>query len=177
MRKLLFCLAVAVAMAPGSGHAQTTFDTSRVTCADLLAMSAGQGRVFDAWMSGWFNQRFGYVTVGLGDYARNTESVRQWCAGNPQRTVMASLERSIPQPAGGGQVKIDMSLLTCKQYLASAREQQEFIAYWMNGYFRAARNQPVFEFERFAKNRTIIGKYCKKRGGETLMSAIQKNAR
>jgi hypothetical protein len=177
MRKLVFCLAVAAAMAPGPGHAQTTFDTSRVTCADLLGMSPGQGRVFDAWMSGWFNQRFGYVTVGLGDYARNTQSVRQWCASNLQQTVMAGLERSVPQPAAGSQVKIDMSLLTCKQYLGSAPEQQEFIAYWMNGYFRAARNQPVFEFQRFAKNRTTIGNYCKKRGGETLMSAIQKNAR
>jgi acid stress chaperone HdeB len=177
MRKLFLCLAVAAAMLPGTGHAQVTLDTSRITCAQLLAMSPEQGRDFGAFMSGWFNQRFGYVTVGLADYARNTESVRQWCASYPQQTVMSGLERSNPQPAAGGQITIDMSLVTCRQYQSSDRERRDFIAYWMSGYFRASRSQPVFDFERFARNRRAVDNYCKSHGGETVMSAIQKNAR
>jgi hypothetical protein len=176
MRKLVFFgLALATSILPSAGHAQVTLDMTQVTCANYLAMPPSQARVFSAWMSGWFNQRFGYVTVGFDDFARNIASVSQWCAGNPQATIMAALGRSTPQPAPTGQIKVDMSLITCKQYLSSDR--QEMIAYWMSGYIRASRNQPTFDFQRFANNKWAVGNYCKKHGGETVMSAIQNSAR
>ncbi len=178
MRKVLICLAAAITIAPGSARAQATIDLTQVTCADYLAMSSGQARVFSAWMSGWFNHKFGYMTVGFDDYARNVASIQQWCTTSPRATVMSALERSNPQPGPvRGQIKVDMSLITCKQYLSSDTERQDMIAYWMSGYFRASRNQPIFDFQRFANNKKTVGSYCKKRGGETLMSAIQKNAR
>ena len=175
MRKLVFGLALATSILPSAGHAQVTLDMTQVTCANYLAMPPSQARVFSAWMSGWFNQRFGYVTVGFDDFARNIASVSQWCAGNPQATIMAVLGRSTPQPAPTGQIKVDMSLITCKQYLSSDR--QEMIAYWMSGYIRASRNQPTFDFQRFDNNKRAVGNYCKKHGGETVMSAILKSAR
>ena len=178
MRKLMLGLALAATMVPVSGLAQMTVDMTRVTCADYLAMPADRSQIFSAWMSGWFNQRFGYITVGMTDFARNVDSVKRWCTSNPQRTIMAALEQSPPQPGPpGGQVKIDMSLITCKQYLAGDTQAQQMIGYWMSGYFRASKNQPVFDFQRFADNKRKVASYCKKNGGESLMSAIQKNAR
>ncbi len=178
MRKLLLCLALATVSLPGVSQAQITMDMTRITCADYLAMPPGQARIFSAWMSGWFNQKFGYVSVGLDDFARNIASVSQWCVSNPQETIMAALDRSRPQPGPpGGQVKIDMSLITCKQYLNGDPGRQEIVAYWMSGYFRASVSQPVFDFVRFAKNKEAIGKYCRTHGSETLMSAIQNNTR
>ena len=178
MRKLVIGLALATSLVPSAGHAQVTLNMTQVTCANYLAMSPSQARTFSAWMSGWFSQRFGYITVGFDDYARNVASVRQWCTGNPEATIMSALERSIPQPGPPtGQIKVDMSLITCKQYLSSDAERQEWIAYWMSGYFRASRSEPVFDFQRFANNKKAVGNYCKKYGGETLMSAIQKSAR
>ena len=88
---------------------------------------------------------------------------------------MAALGRPTPQPAPTGQIKVDMSLITCKQYLSSDR--QGMIAYWMSGYIRASRNQPTFDFQRFANNKRAVGNYCKKHGGETVMMAIQNSAR
>jgi HdeA/HdeB family len=61
--------------------------------------------------------------------------------------------------------------------LSSNAERREFIASWMSGYIRASRSQPVFDFQRFANNKKAVENYCKKRGAETLMSAIQKTAR
>ena len=91
---------------------------------------------------------------------------------------MSGLERSNPQPGPApGQVRVDMSLISCRQYLGSDAERQEMIASWMSGYFRASRNQPIFDFQKFATNKKIIANYCKKHGAETLMSAIQQNAR
>src|SRR5690242_9905193 len=52
-------------------------------------------------------------------------------SGNPQRTIMAALEQSPSQPAPpGGQIKVDMSLITCKQYLSSDAQRRQMIAYW-----------------------------------------------
>jgi hypothetical protein len=176
MRKLYFSLALAAASLPSVGQAQVTLDMTRVTCANYLAMSPDQTRIFSAWMSGWFNQKFGYITVGFDDFARNVASVQQWCASNPQETIMAALDRSHPQ-AGPitGQVKVDMSLITCTQYLSSDANRQEMIASWMSGYFRASVNQPIFDFQRFANNRKLVDNYCKKNGRQTLMSAIIQN--
>jgi HdeA/HdeB family len=99
MRKLpltqLVCFAaVAVMISPRVAHAQVFIDMSRITCVDYLAMPPERARVFAAWMSGWFNQKTGYVWVDLGAYARNVANVRTWCASNPQELVMTGLERA-----------------------------------------------------------------------------------
>src|SRR6516225_6228059 len=61
--------------------------------------------------------------------------------------------------------------------LSSDADRQDMIAYWMSGYFRASRSQPIFDFQRFANNKKAVTNYCKKRGSETVMSAIQNSAR
>jgi len=177
MRNLVFCLAAAMTIAPNIAHTQVTLDMTRVTCADYLGMPAEQALLFSAWMSGWYNHKNGYSTVGLGDFKMNIANVRQWCTGFPSETVMAGLDRSRSQQGLSDQIKFDMSLMTCKQYLSSDPERQNTIAYWMNGYFRASRSQPVIDFPRFANNKKALGAHCRKNGGETLMSAIQKTAR
>jgi hypothetical protein len=178
MGKLPFVLAVAISILPGTGHAQEREDMTQVTCTNYLIMAPDMARTFSAWMSGWYNQKFGYTTVGVDDYDRNVANVREWCTGNPQATIMAALDRSVPQPGPPtGLIKIDMSLVTCKQYLASDTQRQDMIAYWMSGYVQASMNQPKFYFRQFATDKNIVTKYCKKHGNETLMSAIQNGAR
>jgi len=180
MRKILACIAAVLGLAVVSdpGRAQVTVDTSQITCSDYLAMNPNQARTFSAWMSGWFNHKFGYTTVGFDDFARNVTSVRQWCTTSPQATVMSALDRSMPQPGPPrGQIKVDMALITCKQYLSFEAERQETIAFWMSGYFRASRSQPIFDYQKLANNKKTVGNTCKKRGGDTLMKALQKNMR
>ena len=170
--------AVVLLLLSSPAYPQLTIDMAAIKCDQYLAMTPVMSRDFSAWMSGWFSQRFGHVSVGMNDFARNIAAVKQWCGLNPQRTVMAALEQSPPQPGPpGGQVTIDMSLITCKQYLAGDTKAQEMIANWMGGYFRASKSQPVFDFKRSAGNRKAVSAYCRKNGAETLMSAIQKRAR
>ncbi len=178
MKKLLYCLVFVGGCFSTHAQAQMTLNMSQVTCANYLAMTPDQSRTFSAWMSGWFNHKWGYVSVGLNDFTRNVASVKQWCTSNPQQSVMAGLERSFPQPAPvTGQIKIDMSLITCQQLLASDAERQDMVAAWMSGYFRASTGQTVFDFQRFANNKRAVRNFCKKNGRETVMSAIQKSAR
>jgi acid stress chaperone HdeB len=74
------------------------------------------------------------------------------------------------------QIILDMSLITCKQYVESDLERQELIAAWMSGYFNASRNQPRVDFSRFARNKMLVANYCKRHKLESLMSAIQRVA-
>ena len=181
MRTLLYSLVSLIATAlfvPHPATAQITLNMAQVTCADTQAMMPDQARVFAAWISGWFNYRWGYTTVGLTDFERNSANVRQWCINNPRTTVMEGLERSYPQPGPlTGQVKVDMSLLTCRQYLGSDAARREMVAAWMSGYFNAAKNRTIFDYQRHANNVKAVGNFCRKSGNETLMSAIQKTAR
>jgi hypothetical protein len=93
MKKLLFCLVLAATM-PAAARAQVSIDMSRVTCAQYLALAPAQSAAFSAWMSGWFNQKNGYVFVDLNAYARNVANVKSWCALNPAQTVMAGLQQA-----------------------------------------------------------------------------------
>jgi hypothetical protein len=75
-----------------------------------------------------------------------------------------------------GQVRLEMSRITCKQWLDAAWDQQNFMQYWMSGYFNASRNNNVLDFSRLKRNTAKVTAYCKKHRSETLASAIQKNA-
>lgn len=92
MRKLAICLMLAGT--PTVVQAQATIDMTRITCAQYVAMPPADSAVLSAWMSGWFNQKKGYVFVDLNAYARNVANVKSWCASNPTMTVMAGLERA-----------------------------------------------------------------------------------
>jgi hypothetical protein len=94
MKKSVFCLALAGAALSSAAHAQLAIDMSRITCAQYLAMSPVESADFSAWMSGWFNQKTGYVFVDLNAYARNVQNVKSWCASNPTETVMVGLQRA-----------------------------------------------------------------------------------
>jgi acid stress chaperone HdeB len=74
------------------------------------------------------------------------------------------------------QVILDMSLLTCGDYMAADLERQELVAAWMSGYFNASRNQPIVDLKRFATNKRLVAKYCKRRKDDNLMNAIRKAA-
>ncbi len=93
MKALAYGLALA-ALLPAIAQAQIKIDTNLVTCAQYLAMPPDQAANFAAWMSGWFNQKQGYVWINLQAYERNVANVTAYCAANPNDTVMAALQRA-----------------------------------------------------------------------------------
>ncbi len=97
MNKFVYGLVIAGAMVPSLAHAQIKIDMTLVTCGQYMAMPPEQAANFAAWMSGWFNQKQGYVWVNLQAYERNIANVRAYCASNPNDKVMAVLQRSTTQ--------------------------------------------------------------------------------
>ena len=90
---------------------------------------------------------------------------------------VALVATTLASPPARAQAVFDMTMITCKQYLASDRDRQDIMASWFSGYLNAARNNAVLDTSRFERNKATITAYCKRNGVETLMSAIQRNAR
>ena len=189
---------------PLAANAQVMFDTTRVTCADYLAMSPTDARLFSAFISGWFNQKTGHVTVDLNEYERNVANVRSWCATNPRETVFAGLQRAQAQAANDpqrgvemnpksiaiaallaassamparAQTIVDMSLISCDRFLQSPQERKDVLSAWMGGYYSAMKNLAKIDARYVVRNSQKTANYCKKAKNETLMSAIQRNWR
>ena len=78
-RTFALFVAIAGASPPSIAQAQIMIDMSRITCSEYFALPPNQARMLAAWMSGWFNQKMGYVWVDLDAYARNVANVRLWC--------------------------------------------------------------------------------------------------
>jgi hypothetical protein len=94
MKKLAYGVAIAGAIVPSLAHAQLKVDMTQWTCAQYLAMSPDDAANFAAWMSGWYNQKQGYVWINLQAYERNIANVKAFCAANPNDKVMAALQRA-----------------------------------------------------------------------------------
>jgi len=74
------------------------------------------------------------------------------------------------------QVRLDMTRVTCQQWLAYDRDTQNLIRFWMSGYYSASKNTDVLDLRYLQRNTEKVAAYCKTHGAEGLMSAIQRNA-
>jgi hypothetical protein len=167
---------------PTTGHTQVAINMSRVTCADYLAMNTEQSNVFGAWVGGYFNQKTGYTWIDLNAERRNVENVKAWCATNPQEFVMTGLARAAASPAFHGDpnkavVKVEMTEITCKQFIDYSFDKSEAIGAWMSGYWNAARNIETLDIARYKANSKRVSDYCKRHKRAMLMATIQKVAR
>lgn len=71
------------------------------------------------------------------------------------------------------QIRVDMNQITCGRYLGYGAADREFVRFWMSGYYNAAANSNVLNYERFQKNSGRIAAYCRKNKSKTLPTAIK----
>lgn len=71
------------------------------------------------------------------------------------------------------QISIDMNQITCGRWLGYSPEDRDFVRFWMSGYYNAAANSSVLNYERFQKNTAKVTAYCKKNRAKTLPTAIK----
>ncbi len=81
---------------------------------------------------------------------------------------------AVPLPSQA-QIKVDMNNMTCGDWLGYTPEQQNFVRYWMSGYYSAAANMPVLNLKRLQANTAKLAAYCKKNKTESLPTAIKKS--
>ena len=71
------------------------------------------------------------------------------------------------------QISVDMNQITCGGWLGYSPEQRDFVRFWMSGYYNAAANSNVLNYDRFQRNSAKIAAYCRKNKSKTLPTAIK----
>ena len=90
--------------------------------------------------------------------------------------VVAVILTGAGSAPAAAQIKLDMNKITCGDWLGYGPADRDFVRYFMSGYYNAAANNNVLDYNRLQKNSEKVVAYCKKRKSDTLPTAIQKSA-
>jgi acid stress chaperone HdeB len=90
--------------------------------------------------------------------------------------VLAAILSSASSLPATAQIRLNMNRVTCKDYLGYTPESRDFIRFWMSGYYNAAANSSVLNYNRLQSNSARVMDYCKAHKSATLPTAIQKVA-
>jgi hypothetical protein len=63
--------------------------------------------------------------------------------------------------------------ITCRDWLGFNPASQSFVRFWMSGYYNAAANSNVLDYNRLQRNSAKVTAYCKKHKSQTLPTAIK----
>ena len=77
---------------------------------------------------------------------------------------------------GVAQISLDMNQITCRDFLSYTPENQELVRFWLSGYYNAAANSNVLNYDQMQKNSAKVLAHCKAHGNDSLPTAIQKTA-
>jgi acid stress chaperone HdeB len=91
--------------------------------------------------------------------------------------AIAALLAALSAGPARAQLMVDMSLITCDQFLKSEPERKDVLVAWIGGYFSATKNLSTVDARYVTRNKAKVSSYCSKMRGETLMSAVQRNWR
>jgi uncharacterized membrane protein YjdF len=86
--------------------------------------------------------------------------------------VSAILLVAASQPAAA-QINVDMNQITCGGWLGYSPEERDFVRFWMSGYYNAAADSNVLNYNRFQRNSAKITAFCRKNRSKTLPTAIK----
>ena len=66
---------------------------------------------------------------------------------------------------------LDLSTVTCKDFLAAGKDNISIILTWRDAYHLGKDAPPVIDFDRMTKSGAALGKYCGENGDATLSQA------
>lgn len=67
--------------------------------------------------------------------------------------------------------QLDLSTVTCKDFIASDKETIGFILMWLEGYYSEQDAKPIVDFDKLKGNGSRLGEYCGKNPSHSLITA------
>ena len=83
--------------------------------------------------------------------------------------IAASLASSAPAAAQ----KLELSTLTCKQFLDSGERTMSMVMMWFTGFFTDEDEPPVIDFDKVKTDAGKLTDYCRKNPTAKLMAAAE----
>lgn len=81
--------------------------------------------------------------------------------------VAAALIAPLPVKAQ----QLDLSTISCKDFVASDKETIGFILMWLEGYYSEQDAKPIVDFDKMKGNGGRLGEYCGKNPSHSLITA------
>jgi HdeA/HdeB family len=75
------------------------------------------------------------------------------------------------------QVTIDVSKISCDQYLLNKVADPAAIAVWLSGFYAGKRNNPVVDTQTLQHSAERVSEYCGSNRNMTLMEAVETTLR
>jgi hypothetical protein len=72
------------------------------------------------------------------------------------------------------QVTIEVSKITCDQYIRYTVADPHDIAVWLSGYYNGKRGNTVLETQEFREHAKKVMDFCLRNGKSTVMDAVEK---
>ena len=69
--------------------------------------------------------------------------------------------------------KLDLSKVTCKQFLESGKENIGLVLMWLHGYWTEEDDPPIVDFDKMGSDAEKIGAYCGKNPAKGFMEAAE----
>jgi acid stress chaperone HdeB len=79
----------------------------------------------------------------------------------------------VASPAGA-QMTIDVSKITCEQYIRYTVANPHDIAVWLSGYYNSKRNNTVINTQELREQALRVLAYCDGNQRSTVMDAVEK---
>ena len=69
--------------------------------------------------------------------------------------------------------KLDLTKVTCKQFLDSGERTMSMILMWLTGFFTDEDDTPIVDFDKLKTDANKISDYCRKNPNTALMTAAE----
>ncbi len=66
---------------------------------------------------------------------------------------------------------VDLSVITCKEFLDSGKESIGYIMMWLDGYYTGEDDPPVVDFDKMKQRGEKLGEHCAKNPSQGLLTA------
>jgi acid stress chaperone HdeB len=87
------------------------------------------------------------------------------------RAILAGASLIIALPAQAQ--KIDLSKMTCRQFLDASKENYTVIMTWLSGYFADEDEPAVIDFDKIKGQGEMLRDYCRRHPTDELMEAAE----
>jgi acid stress chaperone HdeB len=83
--------------------------------------------------------------------------------------VATSLVAAAPASAQ----KLDLSAVTCKQFIESGEQTISMVLMWLAGFYTDEDDPPIVDFDKMKSDATKLGEYCRKNPTTGLIAAVE----
>jgi acid stress chaperone HdeB len=87
--------------------------------------------------------------------------------------LLAVILALVPMPGAHAQVTIDVSKITCEQFILYQITNADNIAVWLQGYYSAKRGTTMVDAQTFKENSNKVKEHCRMNFKLTVMEAVE----